>query len=216
VKPQGIVVIVPMKTPLLAKSRLAAVLTPSERASMSLAILERVGQAAIESSAQGVWIVGGDEDVRLKASALGAEWRDDDGHDLNSSLWRAFQEAFRLGLAPMYLPADLPFLTSNDIAAMIDTSDQGQKLALSPAHRDGGTNSIIVPAGSPFRPELGVASFQRHLAQAEALGLAVAVCDRPGLGLDLDTPDDLRAYEAMEPGLMRRLTVPSARRGLLQ
>ena len=106
----------------------------------------------------------------------------------------------------MYLPADLPFLKPADVQGLAGASDQGQKLTLSPARRDGGTNAIIAPPGSSFLPALGVSSFERHKRQAKDLGLSASVYDSVGLGLDLDTVEDLKAYEEMEPGLLLRLT----------
>ena len=42
-------------------------------------------------------------------------------------------------------------------------------------------------------------------ALSAALGVPVAIFECPGIGYDLDTLADLRAYEQMEPGLLERL-----------
>ncbi len=201
-----IVAIVPMKPLSLCKSRLADALTPGQQEVLSLSMLERVVRAALESPASGVWVVGGDAGVVEAAGGLGARWLDDGGAGLNEALARVFQSAYDLGLAPMYLPADLPFVSSADIAGAVEASKRGEVMMLAPASRDGGTNAILTPVDSPFRPALGAGSFAGHRDQAGDLGLPMAVYDCPGLGFDLDTPDDLRAYEEMEPGLLRRLT----------
>ena len=78
-------------------------------------------------------------------------------------------------------------------------------MTLAPARRDGGTNGIVVPNGTPFSPELGQRSFAKHLSQAASKGISVAICYSQGLGFDLDTIDDLETYEHMEPGLLERL-----------
>ena len=59
--------------------------------------------------------------------------------------------------------------------------------------------------GIPFRPRLGDRSFTRHLAMAADLEVSVAICYSPGLGFDLDIPEDLETYQHMEPGLLDRL-----------
>ncbi len=204
-KARGIVAVVPMKPLRLAKSRLAGRLTPEERASLSLHMLRHVLGACLAAGVADAWVIGSEDAVRQTAEEMGAQWRADTGLGLNGVLARAFQEAFALGLAPMYLPADLPLVTPGEVGGLTEASGQGQRLALSPAQRDGGTNAIIAPPDTPFRPALGADSFRLHVAQAEALGLPLAVYRCRGLALDLDTPDDLDALSKLEPGLLQRL-----------
>ena len=105
----------------------------------------------------------------------------------------------------MYLPADLPLVAADDIKGMIDASQGGRALTLSPASRDGGTNGIVVPAGSRFRPEMGLGSFERHLTQAASVGTEPVVFTSDGFGLDLDLPADLEALEQVRPGYLAEL-----------
>ena len=205
-KARGIVAVIPMKSLHLAKSRLAERLDTEKRERLTLNLLERVVLAALQSPVCDVWIVGGGGAVERRALDLGVKWYDDHGSDLNGALWTYFQRAFASDLAALYIPTDLPFLTSQDIADVVATSADGQTLTLSPAHRDGGTNAIIDPLWSPLRPALGPDSFQLHNDQAKLLGLPVHICDRQGLRLDLDTVADLQDFEKIEPGLSDRLT----------
>lgn len=202
----GIIIVVPMKALHLAKSRLSTRLESAERAALSLAMLKRVVNAATRSSAREVWVVGGDTTVRQTTSSLGATWYPEDGISLNESLEQAFRVVSATGLAAMYLPADLPFVETGDIDEFIEFSGGGQRLTLASARRDGGTNAILVPSDSPFRPSLGSGSFKRHQEHANALGLSVTICNNAGLGYDLDTPEDLAAYEEMQPGFLAKLT----------
>ncbi|MCH8062479.1 MAG: 2-phospho-L-lactate guanylyltransferase [Chloroflexi bacterium] len=203
---RGVVVIVPMKPLRLVKSRLAERLESHQREAVGLGMFDRVVRAAVDSSATAVWVVGGDEAVKRAALRIGAQWWEDDGKDLNDSLMVTFERAFRAGLAPAYLPADLPFVSSEDVSNLLEASSGGETVTLSPAHRDGGTNAIVVPAYSAFRPMLGLDSFDRHRQQAREGGLALEIFDSTGIGLDLDTPEDLAAYEMIEPDLIDRLT----------
>lgn len=202
----GIVAIVPMKPLQRAKTRLSDALTPSERAAVSLGMLRRVIAAAQASSLSGVWVIGGDAVVKRAAERAGAKWRKDCGDDLNDSLTIAMQQAFKRGNAALYLPADLPFVTACDVNVLLDASCDGAALAFAPAKRDGGTNAMLIPCGSPFRPALGKRSFCRHKAQAQRLGIAFAVCESDGFGIDLDTPADLAVCAAAEPGFVENLT----------
>jgi 2-phospho-L-lactate guanylyltransferase len=61
-----------------------------------------------------------------------------------------------------------------------------------PDRHGDGTNAIAIPAGAGFAFHYGARSFDRHVAEAESLGLPIVIHRDPGLGLDVDTPDDLR------------------------
>jgi 2-phospho-L-lactate guanylyltransferase len=202
-----IAIVVPMKPLKSAKSRLSTALSAEERSNLSLNMLERVLVAA-SAHAHQVWVVGGDGLVREAASDLGATWTADDGAGLNVTLEKAFGRAARQGLSPMYLPADLPLVEAGDVAGMIDASRGGRLLTLAPASRDGGTNGIVVPAGSRFRPEMGLGSFERHTAQAVRIGAELIVFTSVGFGLDLDVPADLEALERIRPGYLAELLTP--------
>ena len=198
--------IVPMKPLRLVKSRLAERLDSQQREAVGLAMFGGVVRAAVNSSAAAVWVVGGDEAVKQASLQAGAQWWEDDGKDLNDTLTVTFEKASHAGLAPAYLPADLPFVSNGDVSNLIEASSGGKTVTLSPAHRGGGTNAIVVPTYSAFRPMLGSDSFDKHQKQAREEGISLEIFDSRGIGLDLDTPDDLAAYEMMEPDLIERLT----------
>ena len=205
-----------MKPLASAKTRLSSGLTPSERVALSRNLLRRVLRAIsgfdrgrpVDSLVESTWVVGGDPEIRQVAEEEGATWYEEEGSDINDTLWLAFQRAFYAGKAALFLPADLPFLKTRDVHSMVGASGHLKNITLAPARQGGGTNGILVlpDMPHPFRPLLGPESFKRHLAQATSLGLSVAIYYSPGLAFDLDTFDDLTAYEYMEPGLFRKLT----------
>ena len=199
-----IVAIVPMKPLRRTKTRLAGVLSEDERARLSLGMLRRV-VAAAQSALGAVWVVGGDDAVRQAVERLGAVWHEDHGKDLNDTLTLAFRQACDGGLIPLYLPADLPFLTADDVHKAALASGGGETLMLAPARQDGGTNAILIPCHAPFSTALGVDSFRRHKRQAASLGIPYTICLSDGLELDLDTPDDLALCGELEPGFADRI-----------
>ena len=210
-RPWSTVAIVPMKPLAQAKTRLSPELSESQRVALGRNLLRRVLGSVLSPEAprvEGAWVVGGDPLVKRIAGEEGARWCEDQGSDINDTLWRAFQRASDSGKAALYLPGDLPFLGPKDVHSMISASVHLGNITLAPDRQRGGTNGILVPPGlsQPLRPQLGPDSFRRHLAQAESLGIPVAICYSPGLALDLDTLDDMKAYEDMEPGLMETLT----------
>ena len=210
------VVIVPMKPLAQAKTRLSRELTPPQRVALGLNMLRRVLRAVVglgaglsgDSPVEEVWVVGGDPDISRVAWEEGATWYEEQGTDINESLWLAFQRAFDSGKAALFIPGDLPFLKPRDIYSIVGASGHLKNVALAPARQGGGTNGILVPPHlpQPFRPLLGPDSFKRHLAQAVSTGLSVVIYYSQGLACDLDTPRDLKAYEYMEPGLLAKLT----------
>ena len=212
----GVVAIVPMKPLAVAKTRLSEDLTAHQRTSLSRSLLRRVLQAIIgpmSGIAEGptvemVWVVGGDPEISQVAREEGALWYEEEGADINETLSLAFQRTYDLGKAALYLPGDLPFLKPRDVYSMVGASGRLKNVTLSPARQGGGTNGILVVPDlpQPFQPRLGPDSFREHLNQATSLGVSVAIYYSPGLGFDLDTFDDLKSYEYMEPGLLEKLT----------
>jgi 2-phospho-L-lactate guanylyltransferase len=202
---ESIVAIVPMKPLANSKTRLAHRFSPGQRADLVMAMLRRVIMAIRGTSISMLWIVGGDQRVRSMAGNLDGLWLEELGRNLNDTLGKAFEQAFERGSSALYVAGDLPFLKASDLHTMLQASRRRQNITLAPARRDGGTNAMLLPLGVAFRPQLGPSSFTKHISRAAALEISVAICSSPGLGLDLDTTEDLETYERMEPGFLGRL-----------
>jgi len=205
-EPANVIAIVPMKPLAQGKSRLSQTLSADQRADLALGMLRRVVLAIKAASVYTIWVVGGDDRVRVMTCDLGAESMDELGKDLNDTLKKAFELAFEQGKSALYVAGDLPFLKAADIHSMMQASRSQGNVTLAPARRDGGTNSILVPLGVPMQPELGQGSFMKHLTQAARLETSVAINSSYGLGFDLDVVDDLETFQHMEPGLLERLS----------
>ena len=203
---RNVIGIVPMKPLSQGKSRLAQTLSAEQRADLALGMLRRVVLAIKAASVDTVWVVGGDDRVRELTQTLGADCLEELGDDLNDTLKKAFELAFKQGKSALYVAGDLPFLKPGDIHSMLQASRSRGNVTLAPARRDGGTNAILVPVGVPMQPELGQGSFMKHLTQAARLETSVAINSSQGLGFDLDVVDDLEAFQHMEQGLLKRLS----------
>jgi 2-phospho-L-lactate guanylyltransferase len=201
----GVTAIIPMKPLAVSKTRLSRELTPEQRADLVIGMLRRVIMAVRGASIGAFWVVGGDQRVRHLTRNLDGVWLEDMGRNLNDTLAKTFARAFERHSSAMYIAGDLPFLKPSDLHSLVRASQRQNNISLAPARRDGGTNGILVPAGIPFRPELGPRSFTKHLSQAAMLGVSVAIFHSAGLALDLDTSEDLEIYEHMEPGFLGRL-----------
>ncbi len=84
--------------------------------------------------------------------------------------------------------ADLPRLGAEDVAALLAAGERGG-CAIAPDRHGTGTNALAIGDGRAFSFAFGADSFARHRAQA---GERFEIVTRPGLALDVDTPDDLR------------------------
>jgi len=200
-----LVAIIPMKPLAQSKTRLAPHMTPEQRADLVVGMLRRVLGAIRGSSIDMFWVVGGDERIKNVARNFDGIWMEELGRNLNDTLGKAFEQLAVRKAAALYIAGDLPFLKPSDLHSLLRSSRRNTNITLAPARRDGGTNAILVPAGLPFRPELGAKSFSKHLSTAAAMQVSVAICYSPGLGYDLDISDDLETFQHMEPGLIERL-----------
>ena len=201
----GVTAVIPMKPLTDSKTRLAKKLSPQQRGDLAIGMLRRVIMALQSASVDNLWVVGGDRRVRNMTRNASGIWLEELGRNLNDTVAKAFDRVFNEGNSAMYLAGDLPFLKASDVHSLLQASRRQNNISLAPARQDGGTNAIFVPAGIPFRPELGPRSFIKHLSQAARLGVSVAICYSPGMGFDLDTAADLETYESMEPGFLDRL-----------
>ncbi len=203
-----LMVLVPMKPLATAKSRLMPGISDNVRKAVVFLMLERVVASAAEALGPGACrVVGGDEDVWSVAEEAGGDWGSEEGDDLNSSLWLAAQGAFSEGVrAVLYLPADLPQATADDVHAVAAASDALTKPVGVRAQADGGTNALLLPAACAFEPLLGEDSFARHQAAALSRGTPLVVADAPGLAFDVDSSDDLAWAKENVPGFSERLT----------
>jgi len=190
---------VPVKSLSRAKSRLAPVLSPLERAALSLAMLEDVLDAALAAPGWETWVVSPDEAVLEVAARRGAVPVPEEKPPLAAAVRQAEDEAMGRDLdALAVLLADLPLITAGELADALHTLGP---VVAAPSSSDGGTNFLLrrPPRSVPAR--FGRDSFRRHVESAGARELPVAVVESPGLAFDLDLPEHLRrVLETARPG----------------
>ncbi len=179
-------VLVPVKRLDEAKSRLAACLTPAERAELVQEMLRAV-LAAVRAAGVGPVTVVSSVPLALN----GVPRFDDRGLPWNDALAEAMGEIEEPCAA--VVSADLPLVTPADVAALVAATPR-RGIAIARA-KDGGTNAISMrpPGALPTRfGEPGSAAL--HEQAARDAGLEAVVLDLPGLAFDVDTPEDLEAW----------------------
>jgi 2-phospho-L-lactate/phosphoenolpyruvate guanylyltransferase len=195
------VLAVPVKPLERAKRRLASVLTPSERAALTLVMMEDVLDACMAQREWDVWVVSRSEAALEVAARRGARPVTEHGASLLEAI-RQIEPMVRGRWTPLaVLLADLPLLTPGALAAAL--AQRGRVVA-APAESDGGTNLLIRRPSTAIRARFGRASFRKHRAEAYRRGLTFIDHTAPELGFDLDRPADLlRMLDSPGPGRTR-------------
>ena len=183
-------VVIPIRSFIGAKERLAAHLDPDARAEALRRMAERVVDAA---SPMPVTIVTSAPEVIAWAASRGLAVVEDPG-SLDAAAAAGMAAIAHAGLPRVVIAhADLPHARSLRHVA----TDGGDAVAvLVPCHREDGTNVLSLPVGAPFRFAYGPGSLIRHVAEAERLGLAVRIERAPDLMVDIDVAEDLHHLDS--------------------
>jgi 2-phospho-L-lactate guanylyltransferase len=183
------VIAIPVKSLARAKSRLSRNLSPLERGALTLAMLEDVLDSALQVPGWETWVVSPDEAVLEIAVRRGATALPEIKPPLLAAIRQVERRAKEQGAdALAILPGDVALVTVSALASALRTLGS---VVLAPSHDGGGTSLLLRRPPRAIPPRFGPDSFQRHLEQAEALGLPVAVVDRLELSFDLDVPGDI-------------------------
>ena len=93
----------------------------------------------------------------------------------------------------LYLSVDLPFIQETDIAKFIAEHQGG--LSIVKAHKENGTNALILDLPATLEFQFGVNSFDKHLAAAKAQKINTKILEIKNLSLDIDTWNDLQEFK---------------------
>lgn len=193
----GVLAVVPAKPLAEALGRLEGALSGPERRRLQEAMLADVlGAVRAAPGLVGALVVTGDPGAATLARAGGAgvvaEPAPPGG--MNAAVAAGLRAAADVGArAALILTGDLPLLAPVDLAALLAAAPPGPGVVLAPSRDGTGTNALLLTPPEILTPALGPGSLARHRAQAERRGIVLALCSRPGLGLDVDTPADLEA-----------------------
>jgi 2-phospho-L-lactate guanylyltransferase len=190
-------VLVPVKPPVLAKSRLGGL---GDRLRVDLAqafASDTVAAARACPSVSRVLVVTDDHLLAGRLREQGADVIPDGASDLNATLVQAAAEVHRRdpSLHLVALCADLPALRPAELARALEATDP-VRMSFVSDQEGTGTTTVVAPTLDAFRPSFGPGSRLHHLA---ADAHEVDVADVPGLRRDVDEPDDL--VEAIRLGV---------------
>jgi 2-phospho-L-lactate guanylyltransferase len=169
--------IVPFKTAGRRKTRLAPALSPLERDRLAQALFDRV--VGVLQACPSVGRVSVLSETR--PALAGLDWLPDGGLGLNAEL-----QALTIAGPRFVIHADLPLVTPDDVEALLAAARGGG--AIAPDRHGTGVNALALDAGVSLEFRFGPDSLARHQEQTAG---RLAVVARPGLALDIDTPEDL-------------------------
>ena len=211
-----------------AKQRLAGFLSAVERRLLAEAMAEDVLETLSHvSELSEIIVVTRDERAFELAARHGARVLAEPANDGQSAaVERAGAALGRAGVESLLqVPGDVPGASEEEIAAVLAAhgraSDGAPGVTLVPSHDRRGTNCVLCSPPDVLPFAFGHDSFEPHCEAARAQGIAPRIIALPGLGLDIDTPDDLRAFMARpaagrtldylrESGIAERLLVTDA------
>ncbi|WP_395245186.1 2-phospho-L-lactate guanylyltransferase [Agromyces sp. MMS24-K17] len=182
--PDAWTIVIPVKSPSLAKTRLAPEVGPDERAALARAFAADTIAAALAARGVGRVLVVGDDATLAGDAEFVAEPL---VRGLGPAIADGVAAARRHGPAAVgVLLGDLPALRPDALAAALDAA-AGHPLAFVRDADGTGTTLATARAGEPFEPRFGHDSAERHAAA----GFAELEASDPGawptLRRDVDT-----------------------------
>lgn len=180
-------VIIPIKSFVGAKERLASALDAIERHKLAMYTASRVVAAAVPFS---VFIVCDDDEVAHFARQQGAVVVQQSVPGLNNAARIGLDAARDAGFVwGIIAHSDLPLATHFD--HLVDESIPKSGIGLvSDQFRDG-TNVLVIATDSAFDFHYGPGSFRAHCDEATRRGYQLRIIDDPALAVDIDSPVDL-------------------------
>jgi 2-phospho-L-lactate guanylyltransferase len=196
--------ILPIKRFDEAKQRLEEGVRPLPRRALAEAMFADVLVALRRSGGvDEILVVTADKGAQQMAGSHGAHVLDDDGGGHNPAASLGIDYALQHGFDTVVLvPGDCPALDPAELDALIadgeaNRADDEPDAVIVPDRHGTGTNALLLTPPDAMTPAFGPGSRDRHVANAYAEGATPEVVEVPTLALDVDTPDDLAALEAL-------------------
>lgn len=192
---RGACALVAIKERARCKTRLADVLTPSQRIDLVRSMLSAVLAAAENAqTVHQVIVISPERDTVPATIPVLA----DTGESLNDALMQAHTMVREFGCHEVVvLPADLPLVTSAEIDELVRAGRAGG-FAMATDAAAVGTNALCLNSTQPFHFQFGADSRRLHLLEAQRMGASPQVLKLAGLEFDVDSPTDLDLLEGQK------------------
>lgn len=191
--------VVPVKDFSGSKERLASALSPQERTKLAESMFRNVLQVlASARELAGILVVTNDPSAAEIAQEAGAEViADKSSSGTNAAVVQGLRMlAARDRGGAVVVPADIPLMTRQEFDKILSLA-RSERVVVVPAAADGGTNLLLIQPPDLLVTCFGEDSFARHVEASRAAGCEPCVLRTEGIALDIDTPDDLAALNAI-------------------
>lgn len=187
-------VLIPVKDPARAKTRLAAMLSPGERMSLAWAMFEDVSDAVTGATRPDhIFLVSNFRPAIVRARALG--WNvlveQTQVSESESIDWASRILGARGFDCVLRLPADIPLVRSAHIDELLSVNLVAPAALMVPSREGSGTNAIIRTPPALFPSRFGPNSLALHMEEAARSGAACSIMNNSAIALDVDEPSDL-------------------------
>ena len=197
---------VPVKGFANAKQRLAPMFTRAERQGLAAAMLEDVLTALAAAPLAGILVNTADRKSAALARRYGARVVAIDARDGHTAAVAAMARllAKELAEAMLTVPGDIPRVTPAEISALVQASQPAPSFTIVPSRDWRGSNAVLLAPPDVMPLTFGDDSCFPHLETARRHNLEPVTVLLPGIALDLDQPDDVRAFLAADPPMPTR------------
>ncbi len=185
--------LLPVKSLLGGKRRLAPLLNQLERRDLNEYFLRRTVKIAAEfPGIQRTAVISEADDTLTLARELGVYTiRQTDGCGLNHAVTQGTRELHAHGArALLILPIDLPYLLTRDLYE-IATLGRQHEVVICPDKHYAGTNAIVFSEPTSMRFSFGPGSYLQHQHETQRCGLVPHLYYNPRIAKDIDLPEDL-------------------------
>jgi 2-phospho-L-lactate guanylyltransferase len=213
--------ILPVKSFDSAKQRLGSLLGAGSRHALAQAMFQDVLASLRKTELiEQIVVVASEPSVEFAADEqiilLEDEQRDGQSAAASTGIRWAVDSGFERVLL---VPGDTPLLAAAEVDGLL--ADAPEDVVIVPDRHGTGTNGLLLRPPTVIEPSFGPDSLKRHVAAAEAAGVAYRVEPLPSLVFDVDTSDDLavvvktiegsRAIAPRTRGALRQLDRAGAR-----
>lgn len=193
----GLLVVIPMKSPTLAKTRLRTALNDQSREQLARHLFIRTLAMLCDLKADmdfDIAVVTACDDIAAIARNHGALLIDEETVcGLNQAASRAADFALDGGWQRLcILPADLARPEPDDLRRILSHDLTQPGMAICPS-KDFGTNALLLCPPDVIQFAYGPLSFHHHCRLASEAGLSPVILPYASLRIDLDSPADLAA-----------------------
>jgi 2-phospho-L-lactate guanylyltransferase len=189
--------LIPIKDPARAKTRLARLLSADERRRLASAMFNDVCRAVARSTmVDRVALVSSYRPAIERARQLGWDVLvEQEQYSESASVDWASRALTGQGIdSVMRLPADLPLVGGEDIDSLLSVELRAPAALLVPSREGTGTNAIIRTPPDLFPSRFGPGSLALHRREGASAGVECLIVNNDRIAFDIDEPQDLADF----------------------